>query len=127
MGQSFACRLGDARSQLRRSGAADLDLHAPGSRTAKGAERKHHRSARQPGRDLARAHPDALRRGVGGAPAKPAAASLHGLLVGLLVAVIFGGLYFWPFNLWGLLLFALMIAAGLLGALVGFLVPSSPK
>src|SRR5918994_7497263 len=51
--------------------------------------------------------------------AEPATTALHGLLVGLLVAVIFGVLYFAPFDLWGLLLFALMIAAGLLGALVG--------
>jgi hypothetical protein len=52
--------------------------------------------------------------------AKPAAAALHGLLVGLLVAVIFGALYFWPFGLWGMLQFAFMIAAGLLGALAAF-------
>ena len=50
---------------------------------------------------------------------EPATAAVYGLLVGFLVAVIFGVLYFWPFNLWGLLLFALMISAGLLGALVG--------
>jgi hypothetical protein len=48
-----------------------------------------------------------------------ATASVHGLLVGFLVAVIFGVLYFGPFNLWGLLLFALMIAAGLAGGLLG--------
>jgi hypothetical protein len=54
--------------------------------------------------------------------AEPATAALYGLLVGFLVAAIFGVLYFWPFTLWGLLLFALMIAAGLLGALVGSLV-----
>jgi hypothetical protein len=38
---------------------------------------------------------------------RPETAALHGLLVGLLVAVIFSVLYFGPFNLWGLLLFAL--------------------
>ncbi len=48
-----------------------------------------------------------------------ATAALHGLLVGLLVAVIFGVLYFGPFNLLGLLLFALMIAAGFVGGLIG--------
>lgn len=51
--------------------------------------------------------------------AEPATAALHGLLVGFLVAVIFGVLYFGPFNLWGLLLFALMIAAGFVGGLLG--------
>ena len=47
---------------------------------------------------------------------EPPTAGLHGLLVGSLVAVIFGVLYFGPFNLWGLLLFALMIAAGFIFA-----------
>ncbi len=51
--------------------------------------------------------------------AAPATGALHGLLVGLLVAVIFGVLYFGPFNLWGLSLFALMIAAGFVGGLIG--------
>jgi hypothetical protein len=40
-------------------------------------------------------------------------------LVGFLVAVIFAVLCFGPFDLWGLLLFVLMIAAGLVGGLVG--------
>lgn len=44
---------------------------------------------------------------------------LHGLLVGLLVAVIFGLAFFWPFDLATLVLFALMVAAGPLGGLVG--------
>jgi len=48
-------------------------------------------------------------------------ASLHGLLVGLLVAGIFAILYFGPSGMWGLLLFTLMIAAGFLGASVGSL------
>jgi hypothetical protein len=56
---------------------------------------------------------------------KPVTAVLHGLLVGLLVAVSFGVLYFGPFNMWGLLVFALMIAAGLLGALVESLIGRS--
>lgn len=51
--------------------------------------------------------------------AEPATAALHGLLVGFLVAVIFGVLYFGLFNLWGLLLFALIIAAGFVGGLLG--------
>jgi hypothetical protein len=51
--------------------------------------------------------------------ATPATAALHGLLVSFLVAAIFGVLYFGPFNLWGLLLFALVIAAGLAGGLIG--------
>jgi hypothetical protein len=51
--------------------------------------------------------------------AEPATAALHGLLVGFLVAVLFSVFYFGPFNLWGLLLFALMIAAGFVGGLLG--------
>ena len=51
--------------------------------------------------------------------AEPATAALHGLLVGLLVAVIFAVFYFVPFNVWGLLLFALMTAAGLVGGWIG--------
>jgi hypothetical protein len=50
--------------------------------------------------------------------AEPATAALHGLLVGFLLAVMFAVLYFGPFDLWGLLLFALMIAAGLVGGLI---------
>ncbi len=46
-------------------------------------------------------------------------AVLHGLLVGLIVAVIFGLLFFWPFDLATLVLFALTVAAGCLGGLVG--------
>jgi hypothetical protein len=46
-------------------------------------------------------------------------ASLHGLLVGFLVAVIFGVLYFGPFDLRGVLLFALTIVAGFVGGLIG--------
>jgi hypothetical protein len=57
---------------------------------------------------------------------RPETASLHGLLVGLLVAVIFAILYFGPSGMWGLLLFTLMIVAGLLGASVGSLT-GSPK
>jgi hypothetical protein len=49
----------------------------------------------------------------------PATAALHGLPVGFLVAVIFGVLYVGPFNLWGLLLFVLMIAAGFVRVLIG--------
>jgi hypothetical protein len=52
--------------------------------------------------------------------AEPATALLHGLLVGFLVAVIFGVLYYFaPFDLSGLLLFALTIAAGFVGGLIG--------
>lgn len=31
---------------------------------------------------------------------EPATAALHGMLVGFLVVVVFGALYFAPFNLW---------------------------
>ena len=50
---------------------------------------------------------------------KPTTAALHGLLVGFLVTVIFGVLYFGPSNLWALSLFVLMIAAGFVGGLIG--------
>jgi hypothetical protein len=58
--------------------------------------------------------------------ARPETASLHGLLVGLLVAIIFAILYFGPSGMWGLLLFTLMIMAGFLGASIGSLT-RSPK
>jgi hypothetical protein len=51
--------------------------------------------------------------------AAPPTAALHGLLVGFLVAVIFAVLYFAPVDLQGLLLFALTIAAGFVGGLIG--------
>lgn len=46
-------------------------------------------------------------------------AILHGSLVSLLVALVFGFVFFWPFSLGTLVLFILMIAAGPLGGLVG--------
>jgi hypothetical protein len=52
--------------------------------------------------------------------AEPATAALHGLLVGFLVAVLFSVLYFGPFSLWELLLFALIIVAGFMGGLLGW-------
>lgn len=50
---------------------------------------------------------------------EPPTAALHGLLVGLLVALIFAVLYFGPFSAGGLALFALTLAAGFVGGLVG--------
>jgi hypothetical protein len=41
------------------------------------------------------------------------------MLVGLLVALIFAVLYFGPFRSGGLALFALILAAGFVGGLVG--------
>jgi phage-related holin len=46
-------------------------------------------------------------------------AALRGLLVGFLVAVIFAVFSFGPFDLWGLLLLALIIAADFVGGLIG--------
>jgi hypothetical protein len=51
--------------------------------------------------------------------AESATAALHGLLVGLLVVLIFAVLYFGPFSAGGLALFALTLAAGFVGGLVG--------
>ncbi len=50
---------------------------------------------------------------------EPRTATLHGVLVGLLVAIIFGLVFFWPFDLTTLVLFALTIGAGWLGGLTG--------
>lgn len=46
-------------------------------------------------------------------------AALHGLLVGLLVAAVFGLLFFWPLDMASLALFVLMITAGLVGGVIG--------
>lgn len=51
--------------------------------------------------------------------AELSATVLHGLLISLLVALVFGLIFFWPFDLETLVLFALMVAAGPLGGLVG--------
>jgi hypothetical protein len=53
-------------------------------------------------------------------------AALNGLLVGLLVAGMLGGLFFWPNDLRALALFALIIASGLAGGLVGGRIPARP-
>lgn len=49
----------------------------------------------------------------------PAGAALNGVLVGTLVAAVFGLVFFWPSDARALVAFALMIAAGLLGGLAG--------
>ncbi len=48
-----------------------------------------------------------------------AGAALNGVLVGALVAAVFGLVFFWPSDAQALVPFALMIAAGLLGGLAG--------
>lgn len=53
-------------------------------------------------------------------------AAVNGLLVGLLVAGMLGGLFFWPNDLRALTLFALIIASGLAGGLIGGRIPSRP-
>ena len=53
-------------------------------------------------------------------------AAVNGLLVGLLVAGMLGGLFFWPNDPRSLVLFALIIASGLAGGLVGGRIPSRP-
>jgi hypothetical protein len=83
------------------------------------AERGHHRSARQPGPSWLVPILTLFAAAWAARKAKPATAALHGLLVGFLVAVIFGLLYFASFDLWGLVLFTLMIVAGLVGGLIG--------
>ncbi len=51
--------------------------------------------------------------------AEHSVAILHGLVVGWLVALVFGLIFFWPFSLATLVLFALMIVAGSLGGVIG--------
>ena len=49
----------------------------------------------------------------------PAGAALNGVLVGALVAAVFGLVFFWPSDVRALVPFALMIVAGPLGGLAG--------
>ena len=51
-------------------------------------------------------------------------AAVSGVLVGLLVAGMLGGLFFWPDDLRALALFALIIVSGLAGGLIGAASPS---
>jgi hypothetical protein len=51
--------------------------------------------------------------------ARPPAAAWYGLSVGLLVAGIFGLLFFWPNDMPSLALFAFTIAAGFVGGVIG--------
>jgi hypothetical protein len=53
-------------------------------------------------------------------------AAVNGLLVGLLVAGILGGLFFWPNDLRALALVATIVVFGLAGGLVGGRIPSRP-
>jgi len=53
-------------------------------------------------------------------------AAVNGLLVGLLVAGMLGGLFFWPNDPRALALFALIIASSLAGGLIGGRIPSRP-
>ncbi len=53
-------------------------------------------------------------------------AAVNGLLVGLLVAGMLGGLFFWPNDLRALALFATIVVFGLAGGLVGGRIPSRP-
>ncbi len=53
-------------------------------------------------------------------------AAANGLLVGLLVAGMLGLLFFWPDDPRSLALFALIIASGLAGGLIGGKFPSRP-
>ena len=53
-------------------------------------------------------------------------AAVNGLLVGLLVAGMLGGLFFLPDDPSSLALFALIIASGLAGGLIGGRIPSRP-
>ena len=51
--------------------------------------------------------------------ARPGTAAWYGLSIGLLVAGIFGLLFFWPNDLPSLVLFVLTIAAGFAGGVIG--------
>ncbi|HEV2743668.1 MAG TPA: hypothetical protein VGV91_10965 [Rubrobacter sp.] len=58
--------------------------------------------------------------------ARREAAALNGLLVGLLVAGMLGGLFFWPDDLRSLALFATIVVFGLAGGLIGGNLSSRP-
>jgi len=53
-------------------------------------------------------------------------AAANGLLVGLLVAGMLGGLFFWPDDPRSLALFATIVVFGLAGGLIGGRLPSRP-
>jgi hypothetical protein len=53
-------------------------------------------------------------------------AAVNGLLVGMLVAGMLGGLFFWPDDLKALALFATIVVFGLAGGLIGGRIPSRP-
>jgi hypothetical protein len=53
-------------------------------------------------------------------------AAVNGLLVGMLVAGMLGGLFFWPDDLKALALFATIVVFGLAGGLIGGRTPSRP-
>ena len=53
-------------------------------------------------------------------------AAVNGLLVGLVVAGMLGGLFFWPDDLRALALFATIVVFGLAGGLIGGRIPSRP-
>ena len=53
-------------------------------------------------------------------------AAANGLLVGLLVAGMLGGLFFWPDDLRAMALFATIVVFGLAGGLIGGRIPSRP-
>ncbi len=53
-------------------------------------------------------------------------AVVNGLLVGLLVAGMLGGLFFWPDDLRALALFATIVVFGLAGGLIGGRIPARP-
>ncbi len=53
-------------------------------------------------------------------------AAANGLLVGLLVAGMLGGLFFWPDDPGSLALFATIVVFGLAGGLIGGKLPSRP-
>jgi hypothetical protein len=62
--------------------------------------------------------------------ARRESAAVNGLLVGLLVAGMLGGLFFWPNDLRSMALFTMIIAAGLAGGLIartGSPMPDDPK
>ena len=54
------------------------------------------------------------------------AAAVNGLLIGLLVAGMLGGLFFWPDDLRAIALFATIVVFGLAGGLIGGRIPSRP-
>jgi hypothetical protein len=107
----------DPRCQHRSVSGADRLLLVAHARPGETPGRGLRGPVRGLGLHLDHAAPDPAVRNLGGT--RSAAAAWYGLSVGLLVASIFGLLFFWPNDMPSLALFAFTIAAGFVGGVIG--------